>query len=82
VRSVTPAVACGGTEGGGADEVVDGDAIGSAKGREGVGEREEESVALQRGGEESKQAKEAHGHGVALRRVLGILGEKEGTPMV
>lgn len=48
-----PAVARGGTEGGGADEVVDGGAVGQSKGREGVGKREEEeAVALQRGGDE------------------------------
>lgn len=40
---------------------MDGDDIGRARGGEGVGEREEQPVALRGGDEQNEEAEEAHG---------------------
>ncbi|RCV34716.1 hypothetical protein SETIT_7G181100v2 [Setaria italica] len=75
------AVARGRAEGGGADEVVDGDwegrgAVGPAERAEGVGERDEQGVALlleeEVEGEQSGQAEEAHGTALSRSKPSGF----------
>ncbi|PAN39300.1 hypothetical protein PAHAL_7G234300 [Panicum hallii] len=76
MRAVAP-VARGRAERGGAEEVVDGDgrgAVAPAERGEGVGERDEQAVALaareeEREGEQSGQAEEPHGCGLPRCRV-------------